>query len=265
MEPVSHDEDTSPPRLLTPLALPEGTRVGRWRVEAPLGRGGYGAVYRVREAARPTGPVYALKLAQAPEDAGFGREAQALRRVKHSGVVGLEEEGRWQAGEAGYPYLVLEYAPGEGLYRWARVRNPSARQVAGLLWQVAEALSAAHGAGVLHRDFKGGNVVVRPDGRVLVLDWGAGIHPEAAVLTRTGHLPPGTPQYYSPQVARWRAQAARAGASAGRYPYTVADEQYAVGVTFFQVLADEYPPLRLPEAAEGLDWEALEAQPLGEL
>ncbi|MFP2913555.1 protein kinase domain-containing protein, partial [Pyxidicoccus sp. 3LFB2] len=188
------------------------------------------------------GPLYALKLAQAPEDAGFGREAEALRRVRHPGVVRLVEEGWW---EAGHPYLVLEYVHGEGFYRWAWLRNPTARQVAGLLLQVAEALAAAHAVGVLHRDFKGSNVLVGPGPRARVLDWGAGVHPDAEALTCTARMPPGTPLYYSPQVVRWRAGALRGGG--GRYPYTVADELYAVGVTFHRVLSDEYPPLRLED------------------
>jgi len=229
-------------RVLSPLALPEGTRVGRWRVVRQAGQGGFGTVYAVREADAAGGPLYALKLARAPEDAGFEREAEALRRVRHPGVARLVEAGRW---EAGHPYLVLEYAHGEGFYRWAWLRNPTARQVAGLLLQVAEVLEAAHAVGVLHRDFKGGNVVVGPGPRAWVLDWGAGLHPEAQALTCTARMPPGTPLYYSPQVVRWRAHALRGGG--GRYPYTVADELYAVGVTFHRVLTDEYPPLRLED------------------
>jgi serine/threonine-protein kinase len=227
-------------RLLSPLALPEGTTVGRWRVVRPLGQGGFGCVYAVREAHAPQGPVYALKLARRPEDPGFGREAEGLRRVRHPGVVRLVEAGRWQVGAAGHPYLVLEYVRGESLYRWAQVRNPTARQVAALLLQAAEALAAAHAQGVLHRDFKGDNVRVDADGRLKVLDWGAGIYPEAAPLTCTANMPPGTWLYYSPQVMAWRTRALRGGG--GRYPYTEADEAYAVGVTFYRLLSDEYPP-----------------------
>ena len=247
-------------RVLSPLALPEGTQVGRWRVLRQVGRGGFGTVYAVREADVPDGALYALKLAQTPEDAGFAREAEALRRVRHPGVVRLVEEGRWEAEAAAYPYLVLEYVHGEGLYRWAWLRNPTARQLAGLLLQVAEALEAAHAVGVLHRDFKGGNMLVRPGGRVVVLDWGAGLHPEAAALTCTARVPPGTPLYYSPQVLRWRTRALRGGG--GRYPYTVADECYAVGVTFYRLLADEYPPMQLAGLEDDFGLEALAPRPL---
>ncbi|MFP2931846.1 serine/threonine protein kinase [Pyxidicoccus sp. 3LG] len=248
-------------RVLSPGALPRGTRVERWEVVCQVGRGGFGTVYAVCEAGTADGPWYALKLAREPEDAGFSREAQSLARVNHPGVPRLMAAGTWEAGAAGYPYLVLEYVKGESLYRWSRLLNPTARQVAGLLEQVAEALAAAHRVGVLHRDFKGDNVVVRPDGRVVVLDWGAGLHPDAEPLTCTERLPPGTSQYFSPQVARWRARARRGGA--GRYPYSVADEQYAVGVAFFRLLADEYPPPRLVLGAG--EWELLEPRPVESL
>ncbi|MCP3144189.1 serine/threonine protein kinase [Pyxidicoccus xibeiensis] len=247
-------------RVLSPGALPRGTRVARWEVVCQVGRGGFGTVYAVCEVGRADGPWYALKLAREPEDAGFSREARALSLVSHPGVPRLVAAGTWEAGAAGYPYLVLEYVRGESLYRWGRLLNPTARQVAGLLEQVAGVLEAAHRVGVLHRDFKGDNVVVRPGGQVAVLDWGAGLHPDAQPLTCTERLPPGTPRYFSPQVARWRARAR--GGGGGRYPYSVADEQYAVGVAFYRLLSDEYPP---PQLALAGGWEALEPRPLDSL
>ncbi|NMO23756.1 serine/threonine protein kinase, partial [Pyxidicoccus fallax] len=82
--------------MLSPLALPEGTQVGRWRVVRKLGEGGFGTVYAVREAHAAQGPLYALKLARQPEDASFGREVEALRRVQHPGVARLVEAGQWE-------------------------------------------------------------------------------------------------------------------------------------------------------------------------
>jgi serine/threonine-protein kinase len=236
------------PQVLSADWLPEGTRVGRWQVVGRLGDGGFGTVYAVARAGWGRKGLYALKLARRPDDARFGSEAQALRRVRHRGVVRRLEEGVWKAGPVGYPYVVLEYVPGASLYGWAQARNPTARQVAELLAQAAEALGAAHRRGVLHRDFKGGNVRVRPDGRLKVLDWGAGWYAGAPRLTSTARLPPGTPPYYSPQALRWRMDVQR-GRAGGHYTYTVADELYAVGVTFYRLLAEEYPPLRLGEGA----------------
>jgi serine/threonine-protein kinase len=204
-------------------------------------------VYEARR--RPSGPSYALKLAHAPDDPRFGRESVSLRRVRQPGVVRLVEEGVWRAGPVRYPYLVLEYVRGQSLYDWALARNPTARQVAGLLVQAARTLAEAHRRGVLHRDFKGDNLRVGADGRLTVLDWGAGWYEGATPLTATARLPPGTPPYHSPQAVLFGVQAGR-GRASGPYRYTVADELYAVGVTFYRVLVEEYPPLRLSESPE---------------
>ncbi|MFP2925090.1 serine/threonine protein kinase [Pyxidicoccus sp. 3LG] len=228
----------------SPRALPPGTRVGRWRVERRVGSGGNGTVYEVR--ASPWGSRHALKLAHAPGDPRFGRESRTLRLLRHPGVVRLEGEGMWRVGPFRFPYLVLEYVHGDALYDWALARNPTARQVAGLLEQAARALAGAHREGVLHRDFKGDNVRVDEAGRLVVLDWGAGWHPDASTLTSATRLPPGTSPYRSPQALLWCLQVQREP-RAGHYRYTVADELYSVGVTFYRLLAEQYPPLRLNE------------------
>ncbi|WP_164012077.1 serine/threonine protein kinase [Pyxidicoccus trucidator] len=250
---VEADESPTQSSALSPRALPPGTRVGRWRVERRVGSGGNGTVYEVRS--RPRGPSYALKLAHAPGDRRFAREAEALRLVRHSGVVRLLDEGTWQTGPVRYPYLLLEYVRGDTLYDWALGRNPTARQVAGLLEQAAQALAEAHHERVLHRDFKGDNVRVDGAGCLVVLDWGAGWHPEASPLTSAARLPPGTSPYRSPQAILWCLQAQREPL-VGPYQYTVADELYAVGATFYRLLVEQYPPLRLSEAPVGSDEEA---------
>ncbi len=242
--PTTAEELTYPVAVLSPQALPPGTRIERWCVEQRLGSGGNGTVYAVRE---PTGRHrYALKLAHTPHDERFPREAQALQRVKHPGVVRMKEAGAWKAGSVCYPYLLMEYVRGASLYDWSRARNPTARQVGGLLWQAAKALAAAHRQGVLHRDFKGDNVRVDARGRLVLLDWGAGWHPQARMLTSTARLPPGTGPYRSPQALHWSMQA-HLGAPTERYHYTVADELYAVGVTFYRLLVEQYPRARLSE------------------
>ncbi|WP_158617714.1 serine/threonine-protein kinase [Corallococcus sp. CA049B] len=227
--------------LLSPEWLPPGTRVDCWEVMDRLGAGGYGTTYSVRRAGRPRGRLYALKLSRRPGERWFAREAELLARVRHRAVVRLITHGVWRLGPVEHPYLVMEYVEGESLYEWALARNPSARQVTGLLVQVLEALAAAHRQGALHRDFKGDNVLVAPNGRVKVLDWGAGWYAGAPVLTATARLPPGSPRYYSPQLFMWRVLAERRPGASSPYAYSVADELYAVGVTFYRLLTDQYP------------------------
>ncbi|QAT88441.1 serine/threonine protein kinase [Corallococcus coralloides] len=230
-------------------ALAAGTLIGPWHVVQRLAAGGYGTVYVVHAKRRPRGRRYALKLARQPDSPWFSREEEVLSRLRHPGVPRFVASGNWQPGSGSYPFLVMEHVEGESLYAWARARNPTAREVGALFKQAAEVLAFAHQRGVLHRDFKGDNIRVQPGGRLTLLDWGAGWHPEAEPLTGTGQPPPGTAHYASPQLHHWRMKAP------SRQPreslrYSVTDELYAVGVTFHRLLTDAYPAL--PLDGEGL-------------
>ncbi|NOK13131.1 serine/threonine protein kinase [Corallococcus exercitus] len=235
-----------PSLLLMVDALPPGTPIGPWRVLRRVASGGYGTVYVVHAKHRPHGRRYALKLARQPDSPWFSREAEVLSRLRHPGVPRFVEAGAWRPGSGNHPFLVMELVDGESLYAWARARNPTAREVGALLIQAVELLAFAHRQGVLHRDVKGDNLRVQPGGRLTLLDWGAGWHPEAKPLTGTGQLPPGTAHYLSPQLHRWR----MAVPSQECPRYAVADELYALGVTFHRLLTDTYPAL--PLEGEGL-------------
>ncbi|RKH64273.1 serine/threonine protein kinase [Corallococcus interemptor] len=231
--------------LLMVDALPPGTLIGPWRVLRRVASGGYGTVYVVHAKHRPRGKRYALKLARQADSPWFSREAEVLSRLRHPGVPRFVQAGAWQPGSGNHPFLVMEHVNGESLYEWAHARNPTTREVGALLLQAVEVLAFAHGRGVLHRDIKGDNLRVQPGGRLTLLDWGAGWHPEAKPLTGTGQLPPGTAHYLSPQLHRWR----MAVPSQECPRYGVADELYALGVTFHRLLTDTYPAL--PVEGEG--------------
>jgi hypothetical protein len=184
--------------------------------------------------------MVALKLAIHPRDARFKREAELLRRGRHPSVPRLLDSGEWRHPNGFiYPYVVMSWVEGEPLYEWAARRNPSSRQVMRLLAQAAQALQATHEAGGVHRDVKGGNVLVRPvDGRLFLMDFGAGHYQGAERLT-SSPLPPGTPAYRSPEARDFnRRQGWRPHAL---YVARPADDVFALGVMAYRLVTDEYP------------------------
>ena len=154
------------------MSLSPGSRLGSYEVTALIGRGGMGEVYRARDTKLHRD--VALKVlpdlfAHDPERlARFQREAQVLASLNHPNIAqihGLEESGETRA-------LVLEYVEGPTLTdRIAQGAIPLDEALP-IAKQIAEALEAAHEAGVIHRDLKPANVKVRSDGMVKVLDFG---------------------------------------------------------------------------------------------
>ncbi|MDY7225010.1 serine/threonine-protein kinase [Hyalangium rubrum] len=229
-----------PSQEVDPLSLPVGMRVGPWRIAAWGGRGAYGTLYRVeREGLEASGPL-ALKLAIHPRDERFAREAWLLSHVHSPHVPQLHGNGVWEHSSGAFPYLVMEWVEGEPLYEWASRRNPTSRQVLQVLAQVARALEATHAVGGVHRDVKGSNVLVRPgDGRVFLTDFGAGHYRGAATLTWR-LLPPGTPAYRSPEAQAFLRVFLRHPTA--HYPASACDDLFALGVTAWRLVTDEYPP-----------------------
>jgi eukaryotic-like serine/threonine-protein kinase len=239
--------DTSPPR--GPEALPVGQEVGPWRVVALCGRGTYGAVYRVEHVHAEEGTAYALKMAVHPWDPRFEREAELLRRVEHPGVPRLRDWGEWKVRGGGvFPYVVMEWVEGEPLYTWAEAHRVSAEEAARVLGEVARALEAVHAAGGVHRDVKGDNVLVRGDGRAVLMDFGAGNYRGARPLTHQPP-PPGTYEYQSPESVRFQWQNLRQ--SEGRFAAGPPEDVYALGVTGYRLVTGRYPPEVEVEKTEG--------------
>jgi hypothetical protein len=198
------------------MPLRSGTRLGTYTIEAPLGAGGMGEVYRARDA--KLGRDVAIKVlpdgvATDPDRvARFEREAKSLAALNHPHVgtlFGMDQDG-------GRHFLVMELVEGETLAeRIARgpVAVPEALQLA---CQIAEALEAAHERGIVHRDLKPANVKVTPDGVVKVLDFGLAkaLDPAAGTTADPSHSPTisvmateaglilGTAAYMSPEQAK---------------------------------------------------------------
>jgi hypothetical protein len=235
-----------------PLALPLGTRVGRWRVSGFRGRGAYGTLYRAEREGREERGSAALKLAVYPGDERFKREAWLLRHIHSPFVPGFLGEGEWEHPTGVYPYVVMELVEGEPLYEWAARRNPTERQVMGLLSQVARAVADTHAVDAVHRDVKGSNVLVRwRDGRAFLTDFGAGDYRGAASLT-SKLLPPGTVGYRSPEA--WEFLRVFRRHPTVHYPASACDDLFALGVTAYRLITDEYPPLTDPDAHGAEVW-----------
>jgi hypothetical protein len=241
-----------PSQEIDPLALPLGTRVGPWRVTGFRGRGSYGTLYRAERVGREDEGSGALKLAVHPGDERFKREGWLLKHIHSLYVPLFLDEGEWEHPTGVYPYVVMELVEGEPLYDWAARRNPSGREVLRLLAQVAQAVADTHAVGGMHRDVKGSNVLIRRgDGRALLTDFGAGDYRGASTLT-SKLLPPGTPGYRSPEA--WGFLQVFRRHPTAHYPASACDDLFALGMTAYRLVTDEYPPLADPEARGSEVW-----------
>ncbi|HLL04175.1 MAG TPA: protein kinase [Myxococcaceae bacterium] len=221
--------------------FPAGTRIGDWQVEQWQGHGAYGAVYRaVRAGPEHSAPV-ALKVSRYPWDARFAREAELLSRLSLPGIPRLLDRGvlRHPSGEEHF-WFVMEWVEGTPLYAWAAQHSPSSQEMCRVLAQLARTLEALHASGVVHRDVKGDNVLVRlSDNFPVLIDLGSGYFQGAPRLTWQS-LPPGTYEYLSVQACRFEISLGRH--RDGYYPPSPADDLYALGVTAYRLVMGQYPP-----------------------
>jgi eukaryotic-like serine/threonine-protein kinase len=230
-----------PMQAWVPPLLAKGMEVCGWRVLGFCGGGVYGVAYRVERVGRESAGPCAMKLARNPEDPRFEHEGELLSRIHHPQVPRLHARGEWRLpGGVSFPFLVMDYVEGVELYKWASLQPRSQRQVLRLLAQAARALEATHAVGGVHRDVKGGNVLVRrEDGAAMLMDFGCGTYAGAKILTRYP-LPPGTPQYLSPESQRFEFE--HQGGPLARYEAQPADDVYALGMMAYRLVTGRYPP-----------------------
>jgi serine/threonine protein kinase/tetratricopeptide (TPR) repeat protein len=201
--------------------IPRGTAVGRYLVLELLGEGGMGTVYSAYDPELDRRvAIKLLKLGGATPEAArarLQREAQAMARLSHENVLAVHDVGVF--GQA--LFMAMELVEGTTLRDWLAERARSPREILQVLLAAGEGLSAAHAAGLVHRDFKPENVLVDRQGRVRVTDFGlarveerapeegspeepAGARPQA-VCGPSGSVPTlagaivGTPAYMSPE------------------------------------------------------------------
>ncbi|MCA8925949.1 MAG: serine/threonine protein kinase, partial [Planctomycetes bacterium] len=211
---------------------PDLQAIGPYRVERVLGRGGMGVVYAVRHPGSPA--LVALKTleASAPGMARerFLREVQLLRRVDHPHVLGLLDAGQTPDGRV---YLVTELVPGQTLRDQCKGAPLSPGQTLRVMRALCDAVRALHAQGILHRDLKPDNVILRPDGSPILLDFGIARADEVARLTKTGEVL-GTPAFMSPEQVDGQGVDERA-------------DVYGLGAILFYLLSGR-PPFDAPTA-----------------
>ncbi|MGI8553544.1 MAG: serine/threonine-protein kinase [Dehalococcoidia bacterium] len=210
------------------MVLAPGTTIGKYEVERQIGAGGVATVYKVRH--RTFEQSYALKLiASGLADSSefkerFHQEAKAAARLDHPSVLKIHYEDEFD----GSPYIVYDYLPGGTLQDQLHELITPEKAVA-LLRPVAAALDYAHSEGVVHRDIKPGNILLKADGTPVVADFGLAkfLGPESQHLTQTG-MTVGTPLYMAPEQATGR-------------PVSPATDQYALAIIAYQLLVGKPP------------------------
>src|SRR5216683_621291 len=153
------------------MPLSAGDKLGPYEILAPIGKGGMGAVYRAHDPR--TGRDVAVKVSAERFSERFDREVRAIAALNHPNICTLYDVGP--------NYLVMELIEGPTLAERIKQGPVPVEEALGIAKQIADALEAAHEKGVVHRDLKPGNVKIKPDGMVKVLDFGlAKVAPVAA-------------------------------------------------------------------------------------
>jgi tetratricopeptide (TPR) repeat protein len=225
------------------ISAPRGSgtelpRIPGYDVEALLGRGGMGVVYKARHLG--LNRFVALKMlitgayAGPQERARFQREAEAVASLRHANIVSVYDVGEHE----GWPYFTMELLEGGSLARSLAGTPQSARQAAALLAPLGEAVQAAHQAGIVHRDLKPANILFAADGTPKIADFGLARHFDGEpALTPSGDRI-GTPSYMAPEQVIGKADTIGPAA-----------DIYALGAVLYEMLTGR-PPFRADTLTE---------------
>src|SRR5512136_902 len=201
----------------------------RYQLLAKIGQGGLAEVYRAQDVA--LGRLVAVKALRCEYVVDptflvrFHREAQSAAGLTHPNIVAVHDFGHDQ----GRPYIVMEYVPGRDLGTILQEGGPlSVDQAVDICLQICAAVGYAHRAGLVHGDMKPGNVLIAPDGRAKVVDFGLARALGESAMDEEGELVWGTPAYFAPEQA------------AGDHVVPATDV-YAIGVILYEMLTGRLP------------------------
>lgn len=244
---IANPAQSKTPRFIPPTVEELAPRFPQLEILEFLGQGGMGAVYKVRQ--KHLDRIVALKILPPETACGvdfaerFAREAKALAKLNHPGIVTLYEFGQ----AAGLFFFLMEFMDGFNLRKLLNTRRVTPKEALAIVPQICNALQFAHDHGVVHRDIKPENILLNKEGQVKIADFGvarivapgvAQASPEQTAgappsgLTEACHLL-GTLQYMSPEQKE--------------HPEAVDHRAdiYALGVVFYQMLTGELPGQRL--------------------
>ncbi len=223
-----------------PPSLGQTRRFGDYELRAEIARGGMGVVYRARQLSLNREVAVKLMLhgalASAEDVERFRAEARAAAALNHPGIIAIHEVGECD----GQHYFSMDLVPGQNLGEMTRSGPLPARRAATLIAEVARAVEYAHRMGVVHRDIKPTNVIVDPEGRTHVTDFGLArrVHFDATI-TQPGQVL-GTPGFMAPELAAGTGHSAGPGV-----------DIYALGALLYHLVTAR-PPFVGPSLADVL-------------
>ena len=207
-----------------------GRRIGVYKIEAEIGHGGMGEVYRAVRADGQYKKEVAIKLVRGGYDTAavlerFLHERQILASLDHPNIARLYDGG---TTEDGLPYLVMELIEGTPIDQYCEEHDLPINERLKLFTQVCAAVQYAHQRLVIHRDIKPSNILVTTDGIPKLLDFGIAKILDPAAKAETTLVRPMTPEYASPEQVRGE-------------PITTATDVYSLGVVLYRLLTGRSP------------------------